>query len=498
MASNHMDLLREFNTLNQRKKSGGALAPAEEERLKQLATHFRALQGGGEATGASAPALRSPSTAAPAAPPAPSKSKLAPASNIGEFDPFAGKTAKASAQALADAKAKADAAFRAQHKRDRTNQPTEVAKQLNEVGKRSTFTTSDDRLTLEGYYSDYEDLGYEYADNLRGVPPISKLEVVRPDDVLPPATTQPLPSVNPSAVSSAASLVNAPVTASSNAAMAAAAGSASAAPMSAMQQQMALQAAVVSQNTAPPVREMSPVAAPRLPPGAVPIAQPPVRTAPATSVPTNVPTNAPTNAPPVQANAVSNTPPPSSTSSALATPMVAAQGPAGATAVGPQFPVFAAPTGLVFLDDFPLLYARGVLANIDAQQAAAAGADDIDVWIPGKRKVTIHMLNSEVKRGDLLPVRRGAMGFHLEKAPGNIEEIPWDTIKALFIHTQAEFPTPQASGRTLTVTFRDQRSLQGLSLDYSPNTPLFTLVPPGGRGQFERVIVNTAAVARVQ
>jgi hypothetical protein len=51
-------------------------------------------------------------------------------------------------------------------------------------------------------------------------------------------------------------------------------------------------------------------------------------------------------------------------------------------------------------------------------------------------------------------------------------------------------------GRPLTVEFKDHRSVQGVSPDFQPGAPVFTLIPQG-RGNFERVIVNTGAVARL-
>lgn len=49
----------------------------------------------------------------------------------------------------------------------------------------------------------------------------------------------------------------------------------------------------------------------------------------------------------------------------------------------------------------------------------------------------------------------------------------------------------------ITVLFRDQRAVQGESSDYEPSAPVFSLVPPAGRGQFEKIIINAAAVSSV-
>jgi hypothetical protein len=79
-----------------------------------------------------------------------------------------------------------------------------------------------------------------------------------------------------------------------------------------------------------------------------------------------------------------------------------------------------------------------------------------------------------------------------------VEELSISQVKAVFIHLQANQPAKDVPGRPLTATFRDGRAVQGVSDDYQPGAPVFTLVPPAGRGQFERIIVNAAAVSSVQ
>ena len=68
----------------------------------------------------------------------------------------------------------------------------------------------------------------------------------------------------------------------------------------------------------------------------------------------------------------------------------------------------------------------------------------------------------------------------------------------MFIHLAAGTAAKGGAGRNYTATFRDGRSVQGTSDDYQPGAPVFTLVPPAGKGQFERIIVNGAAVSSVQ
>jgi hypothetical protein len=153
----------------------------------------------------------------------------------------------------------------------------------------------------------------------------------------------------------------------------------------------------------------------------------------------------------------------------------------------------AVPAGLAFLDDFPALYARRILQPPTA--AAAVEVDDPSMLI-GSRKVTVHLINGEKKQGAVRGLKRGELGFRLE-AGGASEEIAISQVKAVFVHLQPNASVPTSSGRAITVMFRDQRAVQGTSPDYAPQAPVFSLVPPAGRGQFEKIIINAGAVASV-
>ena len=151
------------------------------------------------------------------------------------------------------------------------------------------------------------------------------------------------------------------------------------------------------------------------------------------------------------------------------------------------------PAGLVFLDDFVGLYARGGLSG--PADEVEPDIDDPNLLIPGKRKVTVHLLAGGVKRGIVSRFARGALGFALEPdGRGQVEELSIGQIKAMFVH-KAKGKTPVASGRDLTVTFRDGKSVKGASDDYAAGTQVFTLVPAAG--QFELIVVNAGAAASI-
>jgi hypothetical protein len=153
----------------------------------------------------------------------------------------------------------------------------------------------------------------------------------------------------------------------------------------------------------------------------------------------------------------------------------------------------AVPPGLAFLDDFAALYARRILPP--PADASAASADDPSMLI-GRRKVTIHLANGEKKQGLVRGLRRGETAMKVEVG-GTTEDIPLTQVKAVFVHLQGNASPPTINGRSITVLFRDQRTVQGDSNDYDPNAPVFSLVPPAGRGQFEKIVINMQAVASV-
>jgi hypothetical protein len=151
------------------------------------------------------------------------------------------------------------------------------------------------------------------------------------------------------------------------------------------------------------------------------------------------------------------------------------------------------PPGLAFIDDFSALYAKKVLPPPIGE--VEDDTPDPSLLI-GRRKVTVHMLNGEKKQGSIRALRRGELGFKLE-TPGAAEEIAIAQIKAVFVHLQPNATPKGGAGRPVTVTFRDQRAVQGDTDDYAPEMPVFTLVPPAGRGQFEKIVINAGAVATV-
>ena len=153
--------------------------------------------------------------------------------------------------------------------------------------------------------------------------------------------------------------------------------------------------------------------------------------------------------------------------------------------------------GGVFLDDFLELYTSGLLTTDPLEDEDEADSNDPTLLIPGRRKVTVHMANGEVKRGIIARLGRGDGGFTLlPQGPGKPEPVMMQAVKAVFVNAGAVPATPPP-GRNVSVTFKDRRSVQGASVDVGQGM-LFTLWPPGGRGGVERIIINQAECLEVR
>ena len=155
------------------------------------------------------------------------------------------------------------------------------------------------------------------------------------------------------------------------------------------------------------------------------------------------------------------------------------------------------PSSLAFIDDYPIIYELGLLPT--PEQEIEPDIIDTDMWIPGKRRVIVHMLNGQTQRGTIRLLKKGDAKFAFEpQGSGARKEIAFQQIKAIFVHLPSDSAPKKPQGKLLTVTFNDRRSIQGYSNDYKHACRQFTLVPQENQKQFERVIVNEKSLISVQ
>ena len=211
-----MALVRELKALNARKKAGEELSGDEEGRRKELKTFLKSqLEGGGGDGAASpvpvataavpapvlaavaasprpiaAPPPRPVTLAAPPQTPAPITPPPRPA-YVPRKDVFAISGADSFIDAAMDSEvvaktdpwanrrvhASADAAVRAQRKRERATAPEDVEAQLKEVA--TGYTPPSDDYCLEQYYGDYFSEGLQAAHGVEtaGLVPVDPREV---------------------------------------------------------------------------------------------------------------------------------------------------------------------------------------------------------------------------------------------------------------------------------------------------------------------------------
>lgn len=154
------------------------------------------------------------------------------------------------------------------------------------------------------------------------------------------------------------------------------------------------------------------------------------------------------------------------------------------------------PSNLAFLDDYPIIYELGLLPTPD--QDTEPDRDDPNLWVPGKRRVILHLLNGQTRRGTISYLKKGDTQFTFElQGSEKRTEIKLTQIKAIFVQNPPNSDAPKPKGKVVTVIFNDRRTIQGVSNDYAPGASVFTLVPQATNNQFERVVVNGQSVIEV-
>ena len=155
------------------------------------------------------------------------------------------------------------------------------------------------------------------------------------------------------------------------------------------------------------------------------------------------------------------------------------------------------PSNLAFLDDYPIIYELGLLPTPD--QDAEPDGDDPNMWIPAKRRVILHLLNGQTRRGTIDALKKGdtQFTFHIQGTDKK-GTIKISKVKAIFVQASPNAESSQPKGEVVTVTFNDRRTIQGVSNDYHPQAQIFTLVPQATNNQFECVIVNGKSVIEVR
>ena len=108
--------------------------------------------------------------------------------------------------------------------------------------------------------------------------------------------------------------------------------------------------------------------------------------------------------------------------------------------------------------------------------------------LEGERRVVIHLLDGQVKRGSVRDLDLAAAIVPLESASG-VENIAVDRLKAIFFMLAPGSGRPSPLGQKIRLTFQDGRQVVGFSTDYQTGDPGFLLIPDDLKTNTECIFV---------
>ncbi len=122
----------------------------------------------------------------------------------------------------------------------------------------------------------------------------------------------------------------------------------------------------------------------------------------------------------------------------------------------------------------------------------------VDLHIAGVKRVVVHTVEGQVKRGVLENADLDASVLRLAANPGAPSEpIAREKVKAIFFMLETGEKAPAAQGKRVRVTFNDGRQVAGFSQDYREEGVGFFMSPGDARTNTGRIWVYRAAVRQV-
>jgi hypothetical protein len=148
------------------------------------------------------------------------------------------------------------------------------------------------------------------------------------------------------------------------------------------------------------------------------------------------------------------------------------------------------------LQDLPLVDAEPISQTPRRVQESCPPV----VIIGETRRVTVHFLDGDVKRGIIKSFLSDSREVLLkpgeDQAP---ERLPVSLLKVIFVMTNpGTAPAAAPEGKPVIVTFRDGRSLKGISPDFMQGCSVFTLFPEPRQGNIEKIAVFREATDEVR
>ncbi|MCX7944763.1 MAG: hypothetical protein N2746_09685 [Deltaproteobacteria bacterium] len=122
------------------------------------------------------------------------------------------------------------------------------------------------------------------------------------------------------------------------------------------------------------------------------------------------------------------------------------------------------------------------------------------VLIDSAVKAAIHTIDGDARRGIIRELRESSIEVELfaDETYSHSTKIPTSEIKAIFILKQPSDKTIDISGQRISVKFKDERSISGISIDYTEDAKIFTLFPLEGTHSAKMIIVYRTFVEQVE
>jgi hypothetical protein len=122
-------------------------------------------------------------------------------------------------------------------------------------------------------------------------------------------------------------------------------------------------------------------------------------------------------------------------------------------------------------------------------QSGDANGPSPSAFVSGERRVVVHLIDGQVKRGTVQDLDLTAGTVPLQSVPGVVDNIATDRLKAIFFMLAPGTQRPAQSGQKIRLTFQDGREVVGFSLDFKTGDPGFFLTPADERTNTERIFV---------
>jgi|GEM_PF-5322159 len=119
-------------------------------------------------------------------------------------------------------------------------------------------------------------------------------------------------------------------------------------------------------------------------------------------------------------------------------------------------------------------------------------------FVAGEHRVVVHLIDGQVKRGTVQDLDLTAGIVPLQSAPGVVDNIAADRLKAIFFMRAAGAGKSVPSGQKIHLTLQDGREVVGFSHDFKTGNPGFFLCPVDQRTNTDRIFVPRWSVYSIE